>query len=327
MNQKRRVFVAGHSGLAGTAVCKALNQRSSEFEVLTVPHSELDLEDQQATLDFFEDQKPTDVVVCAAKVGGIIANSKFPHDFLNINLKIQTSIFEAAHKLDVKGLIFLGSSCIYPRDCPQPISEKYLLTGPLELTNRPYAIAKIAGVEAIWAYNRQFGRKWLSLMPTNLFGIGDNYHPEYSHVLPALLRRMHESKISHANEMTVWGTGTPRREFMFSDELGDAIAYLLTYSKLEESGIFSDNEPPLINVGTGSDISIKELAFVIRDIVGFTGDIIFDTSKPDGTPRKLLDVSKLKSLGWESKIDINEAMNLTYQDFLDNMNKYTNKNH
>lgn len=322
MNPKRKIFVAGHGGLAGTAVCKALESQKSSFEILTATHAELDLEDPIATLEFFEKHMPTDVVVCAAKVGGIIANSKFPHDFLNINLKIQTSIFEAAHKFNVGGLVFLGSSCIYPRNCPQPISEQYILTGPLELTNRPYAIAKIAGVEAVWAYNRQFGRKWFSLMPTNLFGFGDNYHPEYSHVLPALLRRMHEAKQSNTPQMTVWGTGNPRREFMFSDELGDAILFLLTSESLDTSGLFCNEEPPIINVGTGKDISIKELAYAIKEIVGYEGEIIFDTTKPDGTPRKLLDVSRLNSLGWESKVNINDAIKQTYQDFLTNIKKY-----
>ncbi len=318
MNSPRKIFVAGHSGLAGTAVCKALSQPNSDFEILTAPHSQLDLEDASATHDFFDQHRPTHVVVCAAKVGGIIANSKFPHDFLNINLKIQTSIFDAAHKFDVKRLIFLGSSCIYPRDCPQPISEDYLLTGPLEPTNRPYAIAKIAGVEAVWAHNRQFGRKWMSLMPTNLFGFRDNYHPEHSHVLPALLRRMHEAKLADAAQVVVWGTGSPRREFMFADELGEAIAFLLASEDLDNSFIFSDKSPPIINVGTGSDISIKELAYIIKDIVGYNGEIIFDTSKPDGTPRKLLDVSKLNSLGWSSKVAISDAIKQTYADFVSN---------
>lgn len=319
MSLPRRIFVAGHSGLAGTAVCKALEQRRSTFEILTASHAQLDLEDAAATHEFFDLQRPTDVVVCAAKVGGIIANSKFPHDFLNINLKIQTSIFDAAHKFNVNRLIFLGSSCIYPRDCPQPISEKYLLTGPLEPTNRPYAIAKIAGVEAVWAYNRQFGRKWLSLMPTNLFGFRDNYHPEHSHVLPALLRRMHQAKITNAAQVTVWGTGNPRREFMFADELGEAISFLLTSSDLENSNLFSEDSPPILNVGTGSDISIKELAYLIKDIVGYKGDVIFDTSKPDGTPRKLLDVNKLNTLGWASKVAINDAIKQTYVDFVSNI--------
>lgn len=318
MNAPRKIFVAGHRGLAGTAVCKALTQPHSKFEVLTATHSELDLENSTATHDFFEKNRPTDVVVCAAKVGGIIANSRFPHDFLNINLKIQTSIFDAAHKFDVKRLIFLGSSCIYPRDCPQPISEDYLLTGPLEPTNRPYAIAKIAGVEAVWAYNRQFGRKWMSLMPTNLFGFRDNYHPEHSHVLPALLRRMHEAKIAEAAQVVVWGTGSPRREFMFADELGEAVSFLLSSEDLDNSEIFSQKSPPIINVGTGTDISIKELAYLIKDIVGYKGEIVFDTSKPDGTPRKLLDVNKLNSLGWSSKVAISDAIEKTYADFVSN---------
>lgn len=320
MTQKRKTFVAGHSGLAGTAIVKALANSQSPAEILTISHSSLDLEDSAATLDFFKKNQPTEVIVCAAKVGGIIANSKFPHDFLNSNIKIQTSIFEAAHVCNIQRLIFLGSSCIYPRNCPQPISEKYLLTGPLEPTNRAYAIAKIAGVEAVWAYNRQFGRKWISLMPTNLFGFSDNYHPEHSHVLPALLRRMHEAKLANADQMLVWGTGKPLREFMFADELGDAVSFLFNSNRLESSGFFSDETPPIINVGTGSDISIQDLAYLIKDIVGYKGEIIFDTSKPDGTPRKLLDVSLLTDLGWTSTVPISNAIRDTYVDFVSNLN-------
>lgn len=325
MTQKRKTFVAGHSGLAGTAVCKALANSGCPTDILTATHSKLDLEDSVATLEFFKKNQPTEVVVCAAKVGGIIANSKFPHDFLNSNLRIQTSIFEAAHACNVERLIFLGSSCIYPRDCPQPISEKYLLTGPLEPTNRAYAIAKIAGVEAVWAYNKQFSRKWISLMPTNLFGFRDNYHPEHSHVLPALLRRMHEAKLANNRQMIVWGTGKPRREFMFADELGDAVSFLLNSQMLESSDFFCNDAPPIINVGTGSDISIHDLAYLIKDIVGYDGEIVFDTSKPDGTPRKLLDVSQLNKLGWSSSVPISHAIRVTYADFVSNINSISEK--
>jgi GDP-L-fucose synthase len=320
MTEKRKTFVAGHNGLVGTAVCKALASGSNPPEILTAPHAMLNLEDSAATLDFFKKNQPTEVVMCAAKVGGIIANSRFPHDFLYSNIKIQTSIFDAAHACNVERLIFLGSSCIYPRDCPQPILEKYLLTGPLEPTNRAYAIAKIAGVEAVWAYNKQFGRKWVSLMPTNLFGFGDNYHPEHSHVLPALLRRMHEAKLAKTPQMVVWGTGNPKREFMFADELGDAVKFIFDSPTLEPSRLFNNDTPPNINVGTGSDISIKDLAYIIKDIVGYEGDIVFDTTKPDGTPRKLLDVSKLASLGWASSVPISDAIKATYADFASNTN-------
>ena len=316
MNNNRCIFVAGHNGLAGKAVCKALIESDPEINILTATHCELDLEDAKATFEFFKKNTPTEVVVCAAKVGGIIANSTFPHDFLNINLKIQTSVFDAAHAHHVKKLIFLGSSCIYPRDCPQPISEDYLLTGSLEPTNRPYAIAKIAGIESVWAYNKQFGYKWLSLMPTNLFGHGDNYHPEHSHVLPALLRRMHEAKTEKKTEVVVWGSGNPRREFMFADDLGDAVAFLLTHDELEKSKLFSDKAPPILNVGTGSDMSISELAIIIKEIVGYEGNVIFDKNKPDGTPQKLLDVTKINSLGWIARSNIKTAMQLTYKDFL-----------
>lgn len=316
----QKVYVAGHTGLAGTAVCKALSMSKQKYELITATHSELDLEDPVATDSFIKSSSPDIIIVCAAKVGGIVANSRFPHDFLNSNLKIQTSIFDAAHKNDVDKLVFLGSSCIYPRDCPQPISEEYLLTGTLEPTNRPYAIAKIAGVEAVWAYNRQFGRKWICLMPTNLFGFKDNYHPEHSHVLPALLRRMHEAKMHNLADVTVWGTGRPKREFMFADELGDAIEFLLTRNNADfGSEFFSDKSPPIINIGTGSDISIMELAILISEVVEYKGNVVFDSSRPDGTPRKLLDVSRLESIGWKSKVDIRKAVAETYVDFVANV--------
>lgn len=317
---KQKVYVAGHTGLAGTAVCKALNSASEKYELITATHAELDLENSLATDEFIRISKPDIIIVCAAKVGGIVANSKFPHDFLNTNLKIQTSIFDAAHKYNIEKLVFLGSSCIYPRECPQPISEDYLLTGPLEPTNRPYAIAKIAGVEAVWAYNRQFGRQWVCLMPTNLFGFKDNYHPEHSHVLPALLRRMHEAKISNSAEVIVWGTGSPKREFMFADELGDAIEFLLTLDGTDYgSEFFSSKRPPIINIGTGSDISIRELAIMISEVVEYKGNVVFDASRPDGTPRKLLDVSRLGSIGWKSKVDMKKAVTETYADFVANV--------
>lgn len=313
---KRKVFVAGHRGLVGTATTRALQSAPEKYELLTRTHSELDLEDRDATFDFFRTQKPDYVVVCAAKVGGILANSQFPVDFLHQNLRIQLNVFDAAYAVGVKRIIFLGSSCIYPRDCPQPIKEDYLLTGPLEATNRPYALAKIAGVESCWAFNRQFGTQYLSLMPTNMYGPGDNYHPEHSHVLPALLRRLHAAKINNSPTVEVWGSGTPRREFMFSLDLGVAIEFLLGLSDEVFSGLTAADVAPLLNVGVGEDITIKELAQMICETVGYEGELVFDPSKPDGTPRKLLDVSKLNKLGWKAQTTLDVGLRAAYEDYL-----------
>lgn len=313
---KRKVFVAGHRGLVGTATTRALQGAPEKYELLTRTHSELDLEDRDATFDFFRTQKPDYVVVCAAKVGGILANSQFPVDFLHQNLRIQLNVFDAAYAVGVKRIIFLGSSCIYPRDCPQPIKEDYLLTGPLEATNRPYALAKIAGVESCWAFNRQYGTQYLSLMPTNMYGPGDNYHPEHSHVLPALLRRLHAAKINNSPTVEVWGSGTPRREFMFSLDLGVAIEFLLSLSDEVFSGLTAADVAPLLNVGVGEDITIKELAQMICETVGYKGELVFDPSKPDGTPRKLLDVSKLNKLGWKAQTTLDVGLRAAYEDYL-----------
>lgn len=315
---KRKVFVAGHRGLVGTATLRALESAPDQYEVLTRTHAELDLEDRQATFEFFRENKPEYVVVCAAKVGGILANSTFPVDFLHNNLRIQVNVFDAAHATGIERMIFLGSSCIYPRDCPQPIREEYLLTGPLESTNRAYALAKIAGVESCWAFNRQYGTKYLALMPTNMYGPGDNYHPEHSHVLPALIRRFHEAKTRNDRSVVVWGSGQPRREFMFSLDLGDAIKFLLElpdarFEKLTDPAVI-----PLLNVGIGEDITIRELAELVRMTVGYEGGLEFDASKPDGTPRKLLDVGRLNELGWHAKTQLEVGLKAAYEDYLNN---------
>lgn len=312
---QKKVFVAGHRGLVGKAVLGVLEQES-DYDVLTRTHAELDLENFAATRDYFLQHRPDMVVMCAAKVGGILANNNFPVDFLRRNLRIQLSVFEAAHAANIQRMIFLGSSCIYPRDCPQPIKEDYLLTGPLEATNRPYALAKIAGVEACWSYNRQFGTQYLALMPTNMYGPGDNYHPEHSHVLPALVRRFHEAKLTGAESVVVWGSGTPRREFMYSSDLGEAIAFLLSLPEQEFARLTRPDTAPLINAGVGMDVTIRELAELIKETVGYAGELTFDATKPDGTPRKLLDVSRLHALGWRAQTSLRDGLRGAYEDFL-----------
>lgn len=314
----KKVFVAGHRGLVGSATTTVLEKASDAYQVLTKSHDDLDLEDQKQTRDFFVQHKPDHVVMCAAKVGGILANSTYPVDFLHNNLRIQLNVFDAAFKANIKRMIFLGSSCIYPRDCPQPIREEYLLTGPLEATNRPYALAKIAGVESCWSYNRQYGTQYLALMPTNMYGPGDNYHPKNSHVLPGLLRRFHEAKIKSEPSVVVWGSGKPRREFMFSLDLGRAVKFLLEMPDLEFEKLTHPDVVPLLNVGVGHDITIFELAGMVKDIVGYRGDLTFDTSKPDGTPRKLLDVGRLNGLGWKAGTELDAGLRLAYEDFLAN---------
>ncbi|MCA6106954.1 GDP-L-fucose synthase family protein [Bradyrhizobium cenepequi] len=311
----KKVFVAGHNGLVGSATLHALRERGC-YDTVTCPRDRLDLEDREATYDFFMRSQPDFVVMCAAKVGGILANSTCPVDFLHKNLRIQLNVFDAAYTSNVRRMIFLGSSCIYPRDCPQPIREEYILTGPLESTNRAYAVAKIAGVEACQAFNRQFGTSYLALMPTNLYGPGDNYHPQNSHVIPALIRRFHEAKQRSHQSVAVWGSGTPRREFMFSLDLGDAIAYLLGLPDEQFKSLTLTDTMPLINVGVGQDMTVREIASLIRSTVGYEGDIEFDSSKPDGTPQKLLEISKMSRLGWKAKTAINAGLSLAYEDFL-----------
>ncbi len=305
MELTSRIYVAGHRGLAGSAMVRAL--RAAGYERLLLrSRDELKLTDRDAVERFFEGERPEYVVLAAAKVGGIRANSAYPGDFIRENLLIQTHVIDAARRCGAKKLVFLGSSCIYPKFAPQPMAESALLTGTLEPTNSAYAVAKIAGIEMCEAYRRQFGFDCLSLMPTNLYGPGDNFDLETSHVLPALLRKFHEAKQGGAKEVVVWGSGTPRREFMHVDDLADAVVYLMR----------RPTEHTLVNVGVGEDISIRELATMIGEIVGFQGEIRYDASKPDGTPRKLLDVTRLDSLGWQAKISLREGILATYQWYL-----------
>jgi GDP-L-fucose synthase len=322
MHRDSRIYVAGHRGLVGSAIMRRL--AVGEYSnLVTRTHAELDLTRPEAVQTFFERERPEIVFMAAAKVGGIIANESYPADFIYQNLAIQTNVIHAAYLAGVKRLLFLGSSCIYPRDCPQPIKEEYLLTGPLEPTNRPYAIAKIAGIEQCWSYNRQYGTEFLAVMPTNLYGPGDNYDLRNSHVIPALIRKFHEARQRGDREVEVWGTGTPRREFLFSEDMADACVYLLGMQDPEFAPLLGHSadktgtrQPPLINIGTGEDLSIRELAEVVRAVVGFQGGITFDTGKPDGTPRKLLDVTRLRALGWQAKTSMEAGLAATYRDFV-----------
>ena len=294
--------------MVGSAIYRKL-QKEGFNHIITRTSSELDLRDQQAVADFFQSEKPNYVFLAAAKVGGIIANNTYRADFLYENLQIQNNVIHQSYLNKVEKLMFLGSSCIYPKLAPQPLKEEYLLTGLLEETNEPYAIAKIAGIKMCDAYRAQYGCNFISVMPTNLYGYNDNYHPQNSHVLPALIRRFDDAKKSGAKEVVIWGSGTPMREFLFADDLADACYFLMqTY-----------NEPHLINIGTGQDLTIKELALLIKETVGFEGELAFDNSKPDGTPRKLMDVSKLHALGWEHKVDLKEGLKLAYQDYLNSI--------
>ncbi len=312
-----RIYVAGHRGLAGSAMLRAL-QRHGCTKVITRTHGELELTDSAAVERFFADERPELVLLCAARVGGIAANNTYPAEFIHENLAIQSNVIRSAWRAGVERLMFLGSSCIYPRDCPQPIREAYLLTGPLESTNRAYAIAKIAGVEMCWSYNRQYGTRYLALMPTNLYGPGDNYDLESSHVLPALIRKCHEAKISGASQVHAWGSGTPRRELLYSDDLADAVVFLLGTDDAPLAGLFTAERAPLINIGTGEDLSIAELMDLVMKIVGFEGEVVWDRSRADGTPRKLLDVSAMHSLGWRHRTTLDQGIRLAYQDFLAN---------
>jgi GDP-L-fucose synthase len=305
MNSGDKIYVAGHKGLVGSAIVRALEQKG--FTNLVYKTSkELDLRNQAAVEEFFSDEKPQYVFLAAGKVGGIVANNTYRADFLYDNLLIVANIVHAAFANNVKKLLFLGSSCIYPKMAPQPIKEEYLLTGSLEHTNEPYAIAKIAGIKLCENYREQYGANYISVMPTNLYGINDNYHPENSHVLPALIRRFHEAKLSGAEEVMIWGSGTPRREFLYADDLADACLFLMeNYSEKE-----------IVNIGCGEDVSIKELAETVKEVTGFKGKLVFDTSRPDGTPRKLLDVTKATALGWRYKTPMHEGIRSAYQDFL-----------
>jgi GDP-L-fucose synthase len=303
----RSVFVAGHRGLVGSAIVRHL-EREPGLEVLAKTRKELDLRDRQGVEQFLKAAKPEVVVMAAAKVGGIHANYQFPVEFLLENLEIQNTVIAASFLAGVKKLLFLGSSCIYPRLAPQPISEEALLTGTLEVTNEPYAIAKIAGIKLCQAYARQYGANFLSVMPTNIYGPNDNFDLENSHALAALLRKAHEAKVSGKPSIVVWGTGTPRREFLHSEDLADAVAFLIEHY----------DSPEIINVGCGSDVTIRELAELVCDVVGFAGTLEFDSTKPDGTPRKLLDVSKLAKQGWQAKIPLRKGIQSTYEWFLKN---------
>ncbi len=305
MKKTDKIYVAGHNGMVGSAIVRALQKQG--FENLVYRTSkELDLRNQEAVDQFFSEEKPHYVFLAAAKVGGIVANNTYRAEFLYDNLMIVSNIVHSAHAHGVTKLLFLGSSCIYPKMAPQPIKEEYLLTGPLEYTNEPYAIAKIAGIKLCESYRDQYGADFISVMPTNLYGINDNYHPENSHVLPALIRRFHEAKMNGLKEVMIWGSGTPKREFLYADDLADACLFLM-----EE---YSGKE--IVNIGCGEDLSIRELAELVKEVTGYTGNLVFDTSKPDGTPRKLLDVSKINALGWRYKTSLREGMNMAYQDFL-----------
>jgi GDP-L-fucose synthase len=305
VEKSAKIYVAGHRGMVGSAILRRL-QREGYSNIITRLSSELDLRDQFAVAKFFTEEKPDYVFLAAAKVGGIVANNTYRAEFLYDNLSIQNNIIHSSYLNGVTKLMFLGSSCIYPKLAPQPLKEEYLLTGPLEPSNEPYAIAKIAGIKMCDAYRDQYGCNYISVMPTNLYGYNDNYHPQNSHVLPALIRKFHEARVSGAESVVVWGTGSPKREFLFADDLADACLYLM----------LNYNEPEPINVGSGIDLSIKELALLIKDIIGFNGDLEFDASKPDGTPRKLMDVSKLNSHGWTFKTRLEDGIRLAYNDFL-----------
>lgn len=317
---KKKVFVAGHNGMVGSAIIRKLQDRT-DIQLVTKSRSELDLTNQVAVDDFFAHNKIDEVYLAAAKVGGIHANNTYPADFIYENLIMECNIINSAHKHNVQHLLFLGSSCIYPKLAPQPMSEEALLTGTLESTNEPYAIAKIAGIKLCESYNRQYGRDYRSVMPTNLYGENDNFHPENSHVIPALMRRFHQAKLNNDPQVVVWGTGTPMREFLYVDDMAAASVYVMELDK----ETYQDNTQPMlshINVGTGIDCTIREMTETMAKVVGFKGDIIFDSSMPDGTPRKLMDVSRLKNLGWEYSTDLSTGLSKTYQWFLQNQHNF-----
>jgi GDP-L-fucose synthase len=316
----KNVFVAGHKGMVGSAIVRQLSQQP-DINIITRTRSELNLLDQQAVLAFFEAESIDQVYLSAAKVGGIVANNTYPAEFIYENLTIQNNIINSAHLCDVQDLLFLGSSCIYPKLAEQPMTERALLTGTLEPTNEPYAIAKIAGIKMCESYNRQYGRNYRSVMPTNLYGENDNFHPENSHVIPALLRRFHEAKLAGDSEVVAWGSGKPMREFLYVDDMAAASIYVMN---LEQSVYDENTEPMLshINVGTGVDCTIKELVKTVAKVVGFEGEIRFDATKPDGTPRKLMDVERLKSLGWEYSYSLQDGLERAYKWFIDNLDEF-----
>jgi GDP-L-fucose synthase len=316
MDLQDKIYVAGHGGLVGSAILRRL--RSMGYGRLVVrSHAELDLTDSRAVADFFESERPAHVVLAAAKVGGILANRDYPADFIGINLEIQSNVIRESYRAGVRRLLFLGSSCIYPRDCPQPIKEDYLLSGPLEWTNRSYALAKIAGIETCWAYNRQYGTRYFCAMPTNLYGPGDNFDLNNSHVIPGMMRKMHEAKLAGAGSVELWGTGSPRREFLYSDDMAAACVHLM---QLGDDGlgelVADQTQAPLVNVGCGEDVTIRELSALVAKAVGFEGEVRWNTDKPDGTPRKLLDVSRINQLGWKPSTDLLQGLGLTYSSYV-----------
>jgi GDP-L-fucose synthase len=316
MKRPKKIYVAGHRGMVGSAIVRQLNA-AGRCNIVTRTHLELDLTSQEAVNAFFAAEKPDQVYLAAAKVGGIHANNTYPAEFIYQNLMIEANLIQAAHANDVQKLLFLGSSCIYPKAAPQPMCEDALLTGTLEATNEPYAIAKIAGIKLCESYNRQYGRDYRSVMPTNLYGPGDNYHPENSHVIPALIRRFHEAKVNNAPTVTIWGSGTPRREFLYVDDMAAASVHVMNLDK----GTYDQHTQPMlshINVGCGYDITIKELAEAVGRTTGYLGEITFDTTKPDGTPRKLMDSSRLNALGWKAQVLLEAGLKTAYQDFLTN---------
>jgi GDP-L-fucose synthase len=312
MEKSSRIYVAGHRGLVGSAILNHLRS-AGHTALLTRTHAELELGDSRAVNAFFAAEQPEYVILAAAKVGGILANDTYPADFIRDNLQIQSNVIEASRRAGVRRLLFLGSSCIYPKLCPQPIREEYLLTGELEPTNRPYALAKIAGIEMCWAYNRQYGTQYLAAMPTNLYGPGDNFDLKSSHVLPALMRKVIEAKESGRRSIEVWGTGTPRRELLYSEDLAEACAFLMNLPDAEVGKLLGTEHAPLVNIGTGKDVTIRELAEIVSSELDFDGELMFDPSKPDGTPRKLLDVSRIAALGWRAKTELREGIRKTYE--------------
>ncbi|HEV2213977.1 MAG TPA: GDP-L-fucose synthase [Terracidiphilus sp.] len=312
MQANSRIYVAGHRGLVGSALRRGLDARGFRNMLLRT-HAELDLGNREAVRAFFEAERPEYVFLAAAKVGGILANDTYPADFIRENLEIQTHVIDASHRNGVRRLLFLGSSCIYPKMAPQPIKEEYLLTGPLEPTNRAYALAKIAGIEMCWSYNRQFGTQYLAAMPTNLYGPGDNFDLQGSHVLPALMRKVVEAKQAGRRELEVWGSGEPRREFLYSDDLAEACIHLLSLPEDVFASLLTNETAPLVNIGTGEDLTIRELAELVAETLAFDCTLVFDRTKQDGTPRKLLDVSRINALGWKAKTSLREGIRLTYE--------------
>ncbi|MEC5218589.1 GDP-L-fucose synthase [Actimicrobium sp. GrIS 1.19] len=319
MDKNAKIYIAGHRGLVGSAIMRNLQARGYT-NLLLRTHAELDLTQPQHVDAFFKEEKPDHVFLAAAKVGGIQANNTYPAEFIRSNIAIQTNVLHAAYENNVDRLLFLGSSCIYPKLAPQPMKEEYLLTGELEPTNRPYALAKLAGIEQCWSYNRQYGTRFLAVMPTNLYGPGDNYDLNNSHVLPALIRKIHEAKHNDSPSVTVWGTGTPKREFLYSEDMADACVFLMNLGDPQFTPLLAsdrnDGLPPLINVGVGHDVTIRELAELVESVIGYEGELQFDTTKPDGTMRKLMDVTRLTALGWKAKTEFRAGVKRAYADFL-----------